>query len=122
MRIGGLDVRGAGATSVQRAVGMVTQDGHLFHDAARANLSIFRPEATDDELWGVLERARLAPLVSALPDGLDTVVSERGYRFSGGERQRMTSARVLLAQPQVVILDEATSNLDSSSEAACRRR
>ena len=118
VRIGGLDVREAAAASVQRTVGMVTQDGHLFHDTVRANLSISRPEATDEELWDVLERARLAPLVSALSDGLDTVVGERGYRFSGGERQRMTIARVLLAQPQVVILDEATSNLDSSSEAA----
>ncbi|MGP9538601.1 ABC transporter ATP-binding protein [Brachybacterium sp. AOP43-C2-M15] len=118
IRIGGLDVREAAAASVQRTVGMVTQDGHLFHDTVRANLSISRPEATDEELWDVLERARLAPLVSALSDGLDTVVGERGYRFSGGERQRMTIARVLLAQPQVVILDEATSNLDSSSEAA----
>lgn len=118
VRIGGLDVREAAAASVQRTVGMVTQDGHLFHDTVRANLSISRPDVTDEELWEVLERARLAPLVSALPDGLDTVVGERGYRFSGGERQRMTIARVLLAQPQVVILDEATSNLDSSSEAA----
>lgn len=118
VRIGGLDVREATAASVQRTVGMVTQDGHLFHDTVRANLSISRPDVTDEELWEVLERARLAPLVSALPDGLDTVVGERGYRFSGGERQRMTIARVLLAQPQVVILDEATSNLDSSSEAA----
>ena len=118
VRIGDLDVREATTASVQRTVGMVTQDGHLFHDTVRANLSISRPDTTDDELWEVLERARLVPVVSALPDGLDTVVGERGYRFSGGERQRMTIARVLLDQPQVVILDEATSNLDSSSEAA----
>lgn len=118
VRLGGTDVREATAASLQRTVGMVTQDGHLFHDTVRANLSISRPQATDDQLWGVLERARLASLVAALPEGLDTVVGERGYRFSGGERQRMTIARVLLAQPQVVILDEATSNLDSSSEAA----
>lgn len=118
VRIRDLDVREATTASVQRTVGMVTQDGHLFHDTVRANLSISRPDTTDDELWEVLERARLVPVVSALPDGLDTVVGERGYRFSGGERQRMTIARVLLDQPQVVILDEATSNLDSSSEAA----
>src|SRR5699024_5753545 len=117
VRIGGADVRETTLASLKRAVGMVTQDGHLFHDTVRANLSISRPGATDEQLWDVLERARLADLVAALPDGLDTVVGERGYRFSGGERQRMTIARVLLAQPQVVILDEATSNLDSTSEA-----
>ena len=86
---------------------MVTQDGHLFHESVRANLLLARPEASDDELWEVLRRARLADLVAALPDGLDTVVGERGYRLSGGERQRLTIARLLLARPRVVILDEA---------------
>src|SRR5205807_1747293 len=97
--------------------GMVTQDGHLFHDSIRANLLLARPEATDEELWEVLRRARLEGLIAALPDGLDTVVGERGYRLSGGERQRLTIARLLLARPRVVILDEATAHLDSTSEA-----
>jgi ABC-type multidrug transport system fused ATPase/permease subunit len=97
---------------------MVTQDGHLFHESIRANLSLGRPGATDDEIWDALRRARLSDLVSALPDGLDTVVGERGYRFSGGERQRLTIARLLITGPEVVILDEATSALDSTSEAA----
>ena len=84
----------------------------------RENLRFARPEATDDELWDALRQARLADLVESLPDGLDTVVGERGYRFSGGERQRLTIARLLLARPRVVILDEATAHLDSTSEAA----
>jgi ABC-type multidrug transport system fused ATPase/permease subunit len=83
----------------------------------RENLRFARPEASDDELWAALRTARLAPLIESLPDGLDTVVGERGYRFSGGERQRLTIARLLLARPRVVILDEATAHLDSTSEA-----
>ncbi len=118
VRLGGVDVRDLTAASVRDAVGMVTQDGHLFHDTVRANLAVSRPDATDEELWAVLRRARLEELVAALPDGLDTVVGERGYRFSGGERQRLTIARVLLAPPRVVILDEATAHLDSTSERA----
>ncbi|HLR94729.1 MAG TPA: ABC transporter ATP-binding protein [Jiangellaceae bacterium] len=118
VRIGGKDVRDVTAESLRNTLGMVTQDGHLFHETVRANLSLARPGASDDELWDVLARARLAELVAGLPDGLDTIVGERGYRLSGGERQRLTIARVLLAQPQVVILDEATAHLDSTSEAA----
>lgn len=118
VRIGGMDVRDTTAEALKSVVGMVTQDGHLFHDTIRANLSISRPRATEDELWEALSQARLAELVAALPDGLDTVVGERGYRFSGGERQRLTIARVLLAEPRVVILDEATAHLDSTAEAA----
>lgn len=118
VRLGGVDVRDLSATSVRETLGMVTQDGHLFHDSIRANLLLARPEATDDELWEVLRRARLEGLIAALPDGLDTVVGERGYRLSGGERQRLTIARLLLARPRVVILDEATAHLDSTSEAA----
>ena len=97
---------------------MVTQDGHLFHDTLGANLRFARPSATDEELWDALTKARLADLVRSLPDQLDTLVGERGYRLSGGERQRLTIARLLLAKPQVVILDEATAHLDSESEAA----
>ncbi|MFD7291800.1 ABC transporter ATP-binding protein [Streptomyces sp. NPDC059897] len=118
VRIGGLDVRDTSAVSLRATLGMVTQDGHLFHDSIRANLLLARPEASEAELWDVLTRARLDALVRDLPDGLDTVVGERGYRLSGGERQRMTIARLLLARQRVVILDEATAHLDNTSEAA----
>lgn len=118
VRIGGVDVRDLSAASMRQTLGMVTQDGHLFHESVRANLMLARPEATEDDLWDVLRRARLEDLVRSLPDGLDTVVGERGYRLSGGERQRMTIARLLLAQQRVVILDEATAHLDNTSEAA----
>lgn len=118
VRIGGVDVRDLTAESLRDTLGMVTQDGHLFHDSIRENLLLARDGATDDELWDALRRARLAELIRSLPDGLDTVVGERGYRLSGGERQRLTIARLLLARPRVVILDEATAHLDNSSEAA----
>lgn len=118
VRIGGVDVRDLSSQSLRATLGMVTQDGHLFHESVRANLLLARPEATDEELWDVLRRARLSDLVLSLPDGLATVVGERGYRLSGGERQRMTIARLLLARQRVVILDEATAHLDNTSEAA----
>ncbi|MFE3167836.1 ABC transporter ATP-binding protein [Streptomyces sp. NPDC059224] len=118
VRVGGVDVRDLTAGSLRATIGMVTQDGHLFHDSVRANLLLARPAATDEELWDALGRARLDAVVRSLPDGLDTVVGERGYRLSGGERQRMTIARLLLARQRVVILDEATAHLDNTSEAA----
>ncbi|MGY0020153.1 ABC transporter ATP-binding protein [Streptomyces sp. YJ-C3] len=118
VRIGGVDVRDLSAPSMQATLGMVTQDGHLFHDTVRANLLLARPAASETDLWDALRRARLDTLVRDLPDGLDTVVGERGYRLSGGERQRMTIARLLLARQRVVILDEATAHLDNTSEAA----
>ena len=118
VRIAGSDIRDLSTDSVRATIGMVTQDGHLFHESVRANLMLARPEATEAELWEVLDRARLRELVTSLPDGLDTVVGERGYRLSGGERQRLTIARLLLAHPRVVILDEATAHLDSTSEAS----
>ncbi|MEU6560155.1 ABC transporter ATP-binding protein [Nocardia nova] len=118
VRLNGVDVRDATTRSIQDTIGLVTQDGHLFHDTIRANLLLARPGAEDDELWNALERARLRAVIEQLPDGLDTVVGERGYRLSGGERQRLTIARLLLKQPRVVILDEATASLDSTSEAA----
>lgn len=118
VRIGGVDVRDVSAASLRSTLGMVTQDGHLFHDTIRANLLLAQPEADEDELWDVLRRSRLEALITSLPDGLDTVVGERGYRLSGGERQRMTIARLLLARQRVVILDEATAHLDNTSEAA----
>ena len=118
VRLNGVDVRDLRSESVHRNVGLVTQDGHLFHDTVRANLVLAQPDASDDAIWDALRRARLDELVASLPDGLDTIVGERGYRLSGGERQRMTIARLLLAHPAVVILDEATAHLDSTSEAA----
>ena len=118
VRLSGVDVRDLSFDDLRGAVGMVTQDGHLFHDSIRANLLYARPDAGDDELWDALRRARLDDLVRGLADGLDTVVGERGYRLSGGERQRLTIARLLLARPRVVLLDEATAHLDSDSEAA----
>ena len=118
VRLSGVDVRELSFDSLRGAVGMVTQDGHLFHDTIRANLLYARADASDDELWDALRRARLGDLVRSLSDGLDTVVGERGYRLSGGERQRLTIARLLLARPRIVILDEATAHLDSTSEAA----
>ena len=117
VRIGGIDVRQLTFESLRGAVGMVTQDGHLFHESIRDNLLFAAPKASEDDLWAALRDARLEPVVRSLPAGLDTVVGERGYRLSGGERQRLTIARLLLAQPPVVILDEATSSLDSTSEA-----
>ncbi|BDM68946.1 ABC transporter ATP-binding protein [Streptomyces nigrescens] len=118
VRLSGVDVRDLTAASLRGALGMVTQDGHLFHDSIRENLLLAKPEATEDELWDALRRARLEELIAGLPDRLDTVVGERGYRLSGGERQRLTIARLLLAHPRVVILDEATAHLDNTSEAA----
>jgi ABC-type multidrug transport system fused ATPase/permease subunit len=118
VKLAGADVRDVSAESLRETLGMVTQDGHLFHDSIRENLLLARPEATEEELWDALERARLLELIRSLPDQLETVVGERGYRLSGGERQRLTIARLLLAQPRVVILDEATAALDSTNEAA----
>jgi ATP-binding cassette subfamily B protein len=118
VRVGGVDVRHATLASLRDTIGVVTQDAHLFHDTIRANLLYARPEATEDELWAALSGARIAGLVRSLPDGLDTVVGDRGYRMSGGEKQRLAIARVLLKGPGIVILDEATAHLDSQSEVA----
>jgi ATP-binding cassette subfamily B protein len=118
VRVGGLDVRHATLASLRDVIGVVSQDAHLFHDTIRANLVYARPEATEDELWEALSGARIAGLVRSLPDGLDTVVGDRGYRMSGGEKQRLAIARVLLKAPGIVILDEATAHLDSESELA----
>jgi ABC-type multidrug transport system fused ATPase/permease subunit len=118
VRLNGVDVRDVTFASLKGTVGMVTQDGHLFHESIRSNLQLAAPDAGDDELWRALERARLADVVAEMPDGLDTVVGERGYRLSGGQRQRLTIARLLLGQSRVVVLDEATASLDSASEAA----
>lgn len=121
IRLNGADVRDVAFASLKDTVGMVTQDGHLFHESIRSNLLLAAPGASEDELWEALRRARLDDVVAAMPDGLDTVVGERGYRLSGGQRQRLTIARLLLGRSRVVVLDEATASLDSASEAAVQQ-
>ena len=119
--INATDLRQATFASLQDTVGVVTQDVHLFHDSLRANLAYARPSATDEEIMAALVHAQIADLVTALPRGLDTVVGERGYRLSGGEKQRVALARLLLKAPRVVVLDEATAHLDAESEAAVQQ-
>ncbi|MGI8795487.1 MAG: ABC transporter ATP-binding protein [Acidimicrobiia bacterium] len=114
----GIDVRDLTMDSLRDAVGMVMQDPHLFHESIRENLRYGRPDATDDDLVEAARAARIHDLIESLPDGYDTIVGERGYRMSGGEKQRLAIARMLLKSPRVVILDEATSHLDSESELA----
>ncbi|MDO8307920.1 MAG: ABC transporter ATP-binding protein [Actinomycetota bacterium] len=121
VRIGGVDVRDATLASLRDAVGVVTQDAHLFHDTIRANLLYARPEATEADLLEACSSAQIRGLIDSLPDGLDTVVGDRGHRLSGGEKQRIALARLLLKSPRVIILDEATAHLDSESEAAVAR-
>ena len=121
IRLSGVDIRDLTFASLRETVGMVTQDGHLFHETIRSNLHFAAPGATDGQLWDALRRARLADVVAEMPDGLDTVVGERGYRLSGGQRQRLTIARLLLTGARVVVLDEATASLDSASEAAVQQ-
>jgi ATP-binding cassette, subfamily B, bacterial len=121
VRIGGFDLREVTLGSLHDVVGVVTQDAHLFHDTIRTNLLYARPDATGQELVEACEAAQIWDLISVLPDGLDTVVGDRGYRLSGGEKQRVALARLLLKAPSVVVLDEATAHLDSESEAAVQR-
>lgn len=121
VRLGGTDVREVTMASLHEAVGVVTQEAHLFHDTVRANLAYARPEATEQEMLQALRDARILELVESLPEGLDTVVGDRGHRLSGGEKQRIALARLLLKAPGVVVLDEATAHLDSESEAAVQR-
>lgn len=118
VRLNGVDVRDLTFESLRSCVGVVTQDAHLFHETIGDNLRYARPDAADDELWTVLSAAQIEPLVRSLPDGLDTLVGDRGYRLSGGEKQRIAIARLLLKAPRLVVLDEATAHLDSESEVA----
>lgn len=121
VRIGGVDLREASSESLRATVGVVTQEAHMFNDTIRANLRYALPGATDEQLWAALRDAQIASLVESLPDGLDTVVGDRGHRLSGGEKQRLALARLLLKSPAVVVLDEATAHLDSESEVAVQR-
>jgi len=121
VRMGGYDLRDVTLDSLHDAVGVVTQDAHLFHDTLRANLLYARPGATEAEVVEACRAAQIWDLIASLPDGLDTVVGDRGYRLSGGEKQRVALARLLLKAPTVVVLDEATAHLDSESEAAVQR-
>jgi ATP-binding cassette subfamily B protein len=116
VRVDGLDVRDVTQESLRRAIGVVSQDPHLFHDTVGNNLRYARPDATDDQLVAACRAAQIYDMLARLPDGFDTVVGERGYRMSGGEKQRLAIARMLLKDPAVVILDEATSHLDSENE------
>jgi ATP-binding cassette, subfamily B, bacterial len=121
VRIGGTDIRDVTQESLHEAVGVVTQDAYLFHDTIRANLEYARPGASEQELTEACRAAQIWDLISVLPDGLNTIVGDRGYRLSGGEKQRVALARLLLKAPAVVVLDEATAHLDSESEAAVQR-
>jgi ATP-binding cassette subfamily B protein len=121
VRIAGHDLRDVTLGSLHDVVGVVTQDAHLFHDTIRANLLYARPSAAEEEVIEACEAAQIWDLISVLPDGLDTVVGDRGYRLSGGEKQRVALARLLLKAPSIVVLDEATAHLDSESEAAVQR-
>jgi ATP-binding cassette subfamily B protein len=112
------DVRSVTQQSLRDAIGVVSQDAHLFHDTIASNLRYAKPSATDEELWQVLVSANIADKIAELPEGLETVVGDRGYRLSGGEKQRVAIARLLLKAPPIVILDEATAHLDSESERA----
>lgn len=118
VRVGGIDVRDLELESLRGSIGVVTQDAHMFHDTIGANLRYARPDATAAQIREALRGAHILDLIDSLPNGLDTVVGDRGYRLSGGEKQRIAIARLLLKAPRVVILDEATAHLDSESEAA----
>jgi ATP-binding cassette subfamily B protein len=116
--IDGVDVRDASLASLAATVGVVSQETYLFHASVRENLRFARPDATDEEIEEAARTARIHDLIASLPEGYDTVVGERGYRFSGGEKQRMAIARTVLRNPPVLVLDEATSSLDTQTEAA----
>ena len=121
VRLGGVDVREVARNDLRSAIGVVSQEAHLFHDTIGANLRYAQPEASTDEVMQACEDAQIITLIKQLPDGLDTVVGDRGYRLSGGEKQRLALARLFLKAPRVVVLDEATAHLDSESERLVQR-
>lgn len=121
VRINNMDIRDVTFDSLRASIGMVTQDAHMFHETIRANLMYAKPDASEEEIIQSLKSAQIYPLIESLPHGLDTIVGERGYRLSGGEKQRLAIARILLKAPDIVILDEATAHLDSESEKAIQR-
>jgi len=116
--VGNVDIREVSRDEIRKNVGVVTQDSHLFHDSIKNNLIYAKEDATESEIWSALESAQISDFVKSLPDKLDTIVGDRGYRLSGGEKQRIAIARVFLKQPRIVILDEATAHLDNENEAA----
>jgi ATP-binding cassette subfamily B protein len=118
VRVDGIDLRDATLASIHKKIGVVTQDAHLFHDTIRANLLYAKPDASEADMKEALRAAQILPLIESLPNGLDTLVGDRGYRFSGGEKQRLAFGRLLLKSPDVLVLDEATAHLDSESERA----
>jgi len=118
IRIGEINIKDVVRADLRDIIGVVTQDSHLFHDSIKANLKYAKDDATDVEIWRALESAQIGDFVKSLPDKLETIVGDRGYRLSGGEKQRIAIARVFLKQPRIVILDEATAHLDNENEAA----
>jgi ATP-binding cassette subfamily B protein len=118
VKLAGIDVKDLSQESLHKVVGVVTQDAHMYHDTIRANLLYANTEASESQIWSACESAQIAEMIRALPDGLDTVVGDRGHRLSGGEKQRLAIARLLLKAPDVVVLDEATAHLDSENESA----
>jgi len=118
IRIGQVNIKDVVRADLRDTIGVVTQDSHLFHDSIKTNLKYAKEDATNDEIWRALESAQISDFVKSLPDKLETIVGDRGYRLSGGEKQRIAIARVFLKQPRIVILDEATAHLDNENEAA----